>query len=580
MDDSDANEEAKQRLTIGLYSPQLQGFFVGELLNQIRQLCFIKGYRLVVIRTGDFGRFDFDLNTAAFDAVIILRNAIANNFAESLILSGIPCVSIAFDYFPLKVPMISSDNDQGMRLAFEHLQHRGHSKIIYIGDLSQYDLRKRYESYCDLHEEYQQPLNENYLISVDDCLFSGGYCAAKHFLDAKLDANAVIFGAGLTGIGFLKYLKKHNPERMVDMDFVCFDALALVPVLTPELVSIDQNLHLIAYRALNSIEAQLEQKTPLQQTLVTPKITRAKQDGESYDAFIATCVDLPEFHNPNYMKSVVSNLHEWPREVVKSNLNDIMSLSPMFERFMESVHLSRIILDNNRTYWSKHTKSFTQEKMVEFDITNSHSLCRTKQFPPSSIDEETTKAWDLCLHIPIEAQEKIWSTITIYGCTKEITPASSFFGFTGYIESIADLYEKNLQIKLLKNQIQNNINAQSKQHPPTKINEAKITWLFNDNVTTWSNEALSLLQFTSAMDLNIYRNIDITDRMDNNNTETLRNAITDLKSNQAPFTLTVKFKQKNGQKIPASLHGEALPGNTETPIGICFYLTEISDSDT
>ena len=56
--------------------------------------------------------------------------------------------------------MVCSDNRQGVKLAFEHLVAQGHSRIAFIGDLTQYDLRKRYEAYCEEHGRHHLPLDE------------------------------------------------------------------------------------------------------------------------------------------------------------------------------------------------------------------------------------------------------------------------------------------------------------------------------------------------------------------------------------------------------------------------------------
>src|SRR5690606_25717271 len=144
------------------------------------------------------------------------------------------------------------------------------------------------------------------------------------FLEKETDATGIIFGGVLTGIGFFQYMKKIRPERLENLKGVCFDALSLTPVLTPELVSIDQNLHLLSYRAVNCLERLMTRDQPIKDVMVEPKMTKATGEGaDKFDPFIATCGDYSELHNPHYMKALIANLYEWPREIAQSNLDQI-----------------------------------------------------------------------------------------------------------------------------------------------------------------------------------------------------------------------------------------------------------------
>ena len=116
--------------TLGLYTPYLQGFYFGELVSQIQQYCIIKGYKFTVIKTDSFATFNSAIHTEHIDYFVILRNAIHNTLAEYLVNSEKPIVSIAYDYFPLAIPMFTSDNEMGMELAINHLLQKGHRPDI------------------------------------------------------------------------------------------------------------------------------------------------------------------------------------------------------------------------------------------------------------------------------------------------------------------------------------------------------------------------------------------------------------------------------------------------------------------
>jgi DNA-binding LacI/PurR family transcriptional regulator len=559
-------------LTIGVYTPYLQGFYIGELVNQLRQLCFVKGYRLVVIRTGGYGKFQSALQLEQIDCAIFIRNAVSAEFAESLLRAGKPCVAISYDYFPLSIPVVSSDNQFGVSLAMDHLLKAGCNKIAFVGDLSQYDLRKRYEYYCDAHDQYQLPLNERYLFTVDDTQFNGGRQAAGQFIGSGCDANGIIFGAGLTGIGFLQYIRQTHPDVSARIQGVCFDALSLIPVLTPDLASVDQNLNLIAYRAINVLEAQLSQKDITHHIQVEPKLTYINRGNDSNsEAFIATCVDLPELHNPNYTKALLANMHEWPREIVASGLDQIMSIAPLFERFMGMAFLCRHFIDNNQKAWIKQIKSFVVEGVVKTDLSDSSSLCREEKFPPVSLRQILQPQYDFQLHVPIQLNGKIWGFLSTVGHTAVPTNASSFFGFGGYIETIVRLFEQDLEIKTLHKKIADcQAPGPSQEIAPDR--EASITWDFDEGLTVWSEKALQKLGFQSAMELNIYSNMDITDRIHKDDLPNIRDFVSQSKSNKSAFHAQLRYKMKNGQFTDAILEGEPTLDAEQKMTGMVFYL--------
>lgn len=557
-------------LTIGVYTPYLQGFYIGELVNQIRQLCFVKGYRLVVIRTGGLGKFQSALQLDQIDCAIFIRNAVSVEFVEKLRSSGKPCVAIAYDYFPLAVPVVSSDNQFGIGLAMGHLLKAGHNKIAFVGDLSLYDLRKRYEYYCEAHDQYQLPLNEQYLFTISDAQCNSGHQTAQQFIDRKCDATGIIFGAGLTGIAFLQHIRQVRPDLSTRLQGVCFDALSLIPVFTPELTSVDQNLNLIAYRAINVLEAQVARQEVPHHIQVEPKLTYLTEKSDAGFTFIATCIDLPELHNSNYMKALMANMHEWPREIVASGLDQIMCIAPLFERFMDMVFLSRHFIDNNQRAWIKQIKTFLAEGVVKTDLSDSSSLCHEEKFPPASVRKILHPKYDFQLHMPIQVNGKLWGFLSTLGHTAAPTAAASFFGFGGYIETIVRLFEQDLEIKTLQKKVAGQTAGTSQEISPDR--DAVITWSFEEGLTVWSEKALQKLGFQSAMEFNIYSNMDITDRIHKDDLLRIRDQVSQCRNNKNGFHTQLRYKMKTGQFSDATLQAEPVLDNEQKMTGMRFYL--------
>lgn len=561
-----------QRPVVALYTPSLQGLYLGELVNQIRQLSFIKDYRLIVIRTGGVSDFDTPLQLNDFDAAIILRNAVSAEFAELLVTSGIPCVSIAYDYFPLNIPVITCDNSAGTTLAFNHLRELGHAKVAFIGDLGHYDIRKRYEQYCHLHDQQQLPLREDYLITVSDNLFANGVRAAERFLQQNCDATGIIFGAGQTGVGFVQQMRRQNAPASANLHYVCFDALSLIPVYCPQMASVDQNLHLVAYRAFNAVDKQLAGVDCEMHTMVTPKlICVSGDDADRYDPFIATCVDLPELHNPNYIKSLICNMQDWPNTAVQSHMDQLMSIAPLFAKFMAQAVLSRFHLDSNGTAWIKVSKLFTPSDTVQAELSDSQGLCKARHFPAAWV-EEAFAQHDTCFHLPIVVQGKIWGFLSLLGDAACATPASSYFAFSAYMEVLVGLYEKDLELQALRKQLrqctEDTAPAAKNPHTPN----ATVEWQLSTNHSVWNDAALACLGYSSAVEQNIYRHLDITDRLHHDDLELVRRAITAAKADKTSCRFDARYRTKNGVYSRLLLNADPRLDQDQKLVGFVFTI--------
>lgn len=567
-------DQAQQRLTLAVFTPHLQGFYLGELVNQIRQLCLQKGHQLVLICTDGFGEYSSDLHLAGLDAAIIIRNAVAPALAENLRGLQIPCVAIAYDYFPQPIPLVSSDNEQGVRLAFQHLLAANRQSIAFVGDLSHYDLRKRYEAYCQLSEENALPVREDYLFTVSNTLFAGGQAAAKEFMQRQCDADAIIFGAGLTGMGFVQYMNSVHPSRARDLSYLCFDSNPLIPVFSPEMHCLDQNFDQLAGRSLAVIEALMRGEPVAPQTLVQPKLVGSAPAGsEGLDNSLATCVDLPELQNPHYMKALLANLHDWPREIGASQLEQLMSIAPLFPRLLDSAFLSRYYVDEKQRTWVKHTKTLDMQGGCSMDANDADSLCRARDFPPASIRQQCGPAYDICTHLPIHLNGRLWGFLSLMGGGAGTAAPSSYFGFAGYMEAVVQLYEQELTLMQLKKALAAPA-RQDKHSAATKVDpEASIHWSATTGITLWAEKSLALLGFTTPIERNIYQNLDITDRLHVSDVEAVQQAMDDCCKNGSNIRLFVRLKSKNGDYLPVLMTGKAIREDHQRPgINFCIGL--------
>ncbi len=557
---------------IAIFSPYLQGFYFGELCNQLRQFCVLKRFKFSVIRTDSLGSFSIPISLSQYDGVVILRNAISNELAKQILDRGIPVVSIAYDFFPLEIPIISSDNDYGVEIAFNYFISNGHSKIAYVGDLSQYDLRRRYEAYCDQLEINLMTLNEDYVYAIDDTRFSGGYTAAERFLAKDCDATAILCGAGLTAIGFCKHYRELHPDPS-PIKIAGFDAIPITPVLEPDIAMIDQNLHLIAHAALNNIESQINGESVQANTIIEPKLIT--KDDDIYDCettVLSTCVELSELNNNAYSKSVIANFYEWPREILRSNLDDIMSLSPIFERFMQLGCLSRFSGGESKYESLRVVKIYTPQGNQDIREIHTLSTSATEEFPPPILD--TNEDFEFSSHFPIFIKNRAWGMISMYGSSQVHSSTNSFLGFTGYMDIITKMLALELETKLVAKKQNEKKDSSTK----TNILTYKISWNVSKSLFEWDTATLDMLGLTTDLEHNIYRNMDIIDRIHLDDETRVRNLISNAIQTQTPFSTEARFKLKGNtyKKFEVACN---ISVNGENEILSLFHLTSTEDLD-
>ena len=522
-------KDEKKNPRTGIYTPYLQGGFLGELITQLYQLCALKNQSLSIIKTDGFGDFDTDLHIDHIDQCIILRNALHPQLVKTLISKGKIVVSIGHDYFPLNVPVISCDNDRGISLALNFLFAKGHRRIAFVGDISNYDTRKRYESYCMQLEQLGTEPDETLTFVCEDEYFSGGYRAVEAFLNQHCDATGVICGSGLSGVAFCYYLQQRAPEHRKLLDIVSFDALSVIPILTPSLNVIDQNLHLMAYHALQAI-TQLAKGERIQRNIVTePKlISDETAYRDSAEAYLATSVEVNELLNANYMKAVLGNLYEWPKVIADSGLSKIAMMAPLFSRHMQHCALGKVRLSK-----SGQQRIF----LARWFNASGKDTCTAAESSPSPLSSypEINDAYDLQIHLPLKTEQQLSAVLSVFANHQLNERPSSISGMFAYLDETISQYSL--------------MQANNADGEKTALDDGAacgiIAWDTRLNSTTWDDDALSLLGFTSELDRNIYRHMEISDRIHSDDEDKVSEALRSFDTQDIDIEIQLKHKDRH-----------------------------------
>lgn len=525
-------------LSVALYSPKAQGFYHGELIAQVQQLCVVKGYTFSFINTRSTGRYKLTLGINRFDLVIVLRNAVHPELIEKMQHAGKAVVSIGFDYFPLQVPLVGSDYSFGVELAVNHLIKHKHTKLAFVGDISQFDIRKRYEAFCDQHELNGFELNDDQIIIINDTSFSGGFAAAEEFLKRSSGATGIIGASALMAIGFGRQLKFTAPDIYDSIEIVAFDALPAFAFSNQSISIVDQNLFLIAYGALSIAEAEFKGEPHTQHELVAPKLIDAESElYKSGDAFLATSAELGELHNPNYMKTVASYFYDWPRRIVDGNLDNIMMLEPLFPKFLHHVVISRVT-ETEKGAATKVIRHYSMDPKSPVKPSSEH-VCTARDYPccVGSLEPKSLKS---AVHLPIWVNKKLWGVLSTFGDNSSSSAEeSSFTALCGYLELIVKNLEQQLTLKAEKTPLA------PKPAEQAKSKAGSISWNIVEATHYWDSLAMSMLGYESELEQHVYKHMELSDRVHSDDAHTLQEAIKDSTANTETLKIRLRHKDKS-----------------------------------
>lgn len=542
-------------LHLCVIAPFLQGGYMGEIINHIRRTCAARDYRFTLIRTNSLGEFSLNLGVSEFDGVITIRNAASPKMVEYLQNRAIPVVAIAHDYFPLDVPIITSNNALGMDLAFNYLLERNHKRITFVGDLSQYDIRKRFERFCELLDTHGLHLTDKSLICVSDSLFTGGREAAARFTGHLGHADAVVCGAGHTGMGFVKQLNSMGINIPEKLDVISFDDVAFMRLLTPNMPRIDQNLDQVAARALEALESLITQSPLTSHTLyVDPTLVTATPK-EHDSAWQNRIHELDGLNNLNYVDSLVNNSFELTHKILDSNLDKLMSLSPMFQQHMHLACLAELKKDKfNRTRLkiNKVFEASTEEVALVDD--DSH-LVPIESYPGKAFKEKYGNNHPTVVHFPIFVDANLWGFISVFGDPNRANYPTSFAGFTGYMDTITHAYSLMLSNK--QHEAEPEIEETTNTEVPDILTPC-LKWDLETGGVVWNEKALEKLGFTTDLEKSIYRNMEVFDRVHPEDEHGLRKEITLSLTHLDKMNTLVRLKIAQGGFAQFRIEGEVV----------------------
>src|SRR6266545_4396462 len=132
--------------TIGIISPDLGSIYFGSLFFGMYSVAHPCGVRLLAIQATPDQVAKKRLAWEQVDGWLVTVDTIGMRQLEP---SHKPSVTVGGREADQPYTAVICDNYGGMRTAVRHIIEHGHQQIAFIGNLSQHDMRVRYDAYRD-----------------------------------------------------------------------------------------------------------------------------------------------------------------------------------------------------------------------------------------------------------------------------------------------------------------------------------------------------------------------------------------------------------------------------------------------
>jgi diguanylate cyclase (GGDEF)-like protein len=296
-------------------------------------------------------------NTDGLIVFAPLRHEARSHYLQELSNQGYPILFIATGE---RGPMISVDNEAGIRQAVAHMVDHGHHRIAFIaGDPNDKgDSEIRLRAYHSAMRDYRLGIDSGLVIQGWHT-FSGGYEATQKLINSGLRFTALVASDDNSAIGAMKAIRDAGLQIPRDIAIIGFDdqpdAVAQVPPLASIHVPLtligEQALtlmfdHITMHRSLESVRIPTR-LAPRQSCGCMPQVVSSAGKGESKSQVFAS-----------HSKSADYDIHSIRQQLV----DEMVAMLPPSSRFPHGERTNRLCTNLVEAFYT----SLKEENSVHF----------------------------------------------------------------------------------------------------------------------------------------------------------------------------------------------------------------------
>ncbi len=417
---------------IGVIAPYLDGEYFGRLLPHIQHAVRERCSRLFAVQVADdylgIDSLEEPIASGLIDAWIVILPSASQTVLETLEKSGKPLVCIGF---PSPVPgghSVLVENQAGMKAAVQHLISHGHTRIAFIGKLSQYDLYERYLGYKEALAEQGLPIDERLVVDVEDNLMNAGEKAMRELLDRGVEFTAIAAGTDFNALGAIDCLQARGFRVPQDFAVSGFDDIYQAAVNYPSLTTVRQPIESMANEAvriaIETLEGRLETDgvTLVSAGLVVRSSCSCSErsqfkTAEEFDHYLINLSQMRRsFH------TIANNNYQMTKSLINATRDEKIDISKLF---WNSVHWGCLALwetDESGDRRLVVRQSFSKRGDLLPPIGAAYPF---EQFPPLEMLPPGTRPGgeDIVVLHPVKSEKKSWGYIALAG---QVEPNANF----------------------------------------------------------------------------------------------------------------------------------------------------------
>jgi diguanylate cyclase (GGDEF)-like protein/PAS domain S-box-containing protein len=258
-------------LTVLVLTPSIGGFYFGELIAGINREVTGAGGRIVLVQTrcgvprgneaSSPGELDAHVAWDHVAGVVSVTAAVRTPYLQQLRDAGKPVVLVSGRVPDFDAPVALPDNHAGTFAAVEHLIGHGHTRIGFVGDLSQPDIRDRRDAYCQALEVNGLTSDPALIFPAPDADWSGGVQVGRDVLACRRRPTALMVATDRNAITLMRTLAQAGVAVPGDIAVFGFDNIEAAAFSTPTLSSVTQRFGEVGALAARMVLAQIRGDT-------------------------------------------------------------------------------------------------------------------------------------------------------------------------------------------------------------------------------------------------------------------------------------------------------------------------------
>lgn len=252
--------------TIGVVVPKISHYFTTKMLEGILTYAEKKGYKVIISESKNNHQKQIEiLNTIIqynVDGILLSLTKATENIDDVLnILERVPLV--LFDKVSSKIPctQVMIDGRGAAFEAVEHLINLGKRKIAIFKETEKsLTSELRYEGYLKALKQYNIPVDENLIFSVQDISLEKGRELVKLALSQKNKPDAIFAITDSCAVGVIKELNNFKINIPENIAVVGFSNSLNSTIVEPKLTTINQPGNLIGKTAVKYLIKEIEEE--------------------------------------------------------------------------------------------------------------------------------------------------------------------------------------------------------------------------------------------------------------------------------------------------------------------------------